>query len=489
MFFSRPSFYNIVFFRLYLKKTYAGRLLVFLSCRKSNNLLRCVIMEPRVFIKYMKLLTASFVAAFVVLTVCLGAATSAQDFDGLHSAGNGIDIDTHGRILPLSKEKSEALGKMMEELLEPLPESLDKKVTRRTISLKKLDTQVENIVEQFEVLPDSIRYLGGLTSIDYIVLVPEKNDILLVGPAEGWRSDAAGNVVGSQSGLPVLLFEDFLTALRLWNQSAVRSLVCTIEPTPETQAALARLHRQFTSITADNADAYSAALEEAYGDVPIKLTGVPESSRTARILVAADLKMKRIAFGLESSQIRNIPSYVGLISTNRPGNPPQFWLTSEYTATAHDSRKLTWRLGDVKIRVSSRATGGIDRAALTWCRSLEENYDALVRAQPVFGELRNTMTLSLAAALIHQENLLQRTNCTLPFLLDESNLKLLAHPVPRSVEYRSVKSRNGFLTIVACGGVEISPLAALRNNMRLDSRIDSERTKLLQVSGEEWWSQ
>jgi len=432
---------------------------------------------------------------FVLVVVCFGAAVCAQDAEELRFAGNGIDMDAQGRVIPLSKERSEALGSMMESVLEPLPVSLDRRVARRTLSLKKLDAEVKRIVEQYAVLPDSIRYLGGLTSIDYILAVPEENDLLLVGPAEGWKTDTAGNVVGAHSGLPILALEDFLTALRTWNQPNVsRTVSAAFEPAAETQTRLVRVHRQFPSIQAANADAYAAALEEAYGDVPIIISGVSASSRFARILVAADFKMKRIAFGLEPPPARNISSYISLVPANRPGVSPQFWLTPEYAATTHDSRKLTWQLGETKVRATPRTTGGIDRAALTWCRNWEQNYDALAKAHPVFGELRNNMKLALAAALIHQENLLQRANCRLTILLDETNLKLLDHPVPKMVEYRSVQSRNGFLTIVACGGVEINPLGGLRNNVRLDNRMDTERARLLQTAGvndggSEWWSQ
>ena len=431
-----------------------------------------------------------FFSVLVVCIACLGISVSfAQNFDDLRSAGNGIDVNADGRVIPLSPEKSEAIGKMMENVLEPMPENMERKVALRKISLKKLDAQVKEIVEQAEFLPDSIRYLGGLTSIDYIVAVPDENDILLMGPAEGWRTDAAGNVVGIQSGLPVLAFEDFLTALRLWNQpTAPRTIVCAIEPTQETVAKLAKLHQQYTNINANNVDAYFAALEEVNGDSSITLSGISASSRFARVLVAADFKMKRIALGLEPSQARNIPSYVGLISVSRPNISPQFWLAPEYAATTHDSKKLTWRLGELKIRASSRASGSMDRAAVNWCRSLEENYDSLAKAQPVFGELRNNMQLALAAALIRQENLLQKSDCKLTILLDEKKLKMVDYPAPKSVAYRPVKSQNGYSTVVAFGGIEMNPLGALRNNVKLDNRIDSERGRLIQTVGNDWWS-
>ena len=436
--------------------------------------------------------------SILVCVVCLGmAATFAQNFDDLRSAGNGIDVDADGRVFPLSQEKSETLGKMMANVLESPPEILDRRVPRRIISLKKLDAKVKEIVEQYEILPDVIRYLGGLTSIEYIIAIPEDNDLFLVGPAEGWRADAAGNVVGSQTGQPVLTLEDFLTALRLWNQPVVpRTVVCSIEPTAEAMTRLARLQQQFTFINADNADAYAAALEEAYGENPITIAGVSATSRFARILVAADFKMKRIALGLESSQVRDIPSYVSLISTSRPNISPRFWLVPEYAAITHDSTKLTWRLDDLRIRalshedyLSSQRNRSTDRAALTWCRSMEANYDALAKVQPVFGELRNNMRLALVAALIRQENLLQRANCTLTILLDNTRLSLIDYPEPKSVTFRSVRSRSGSSTIVACGGVEINPLGAVRNNVRLDNRIDTERARLIQTTGDEWWGQ
>ena len=411
----------------------------------------------------------------------------AQNFDDLRFAGNGIDIDTHGQVRPLSQEKAETLGRITANNMEPLPENLDRKVPLRKISLKNLDAQVKTIVDQLDFLPDTIRYLGGLTAIDYIVAVPEENDLLLIGPAEGWRTDAASNIVGNQSGMPVLVFEDFLTALRVWNHfTAPPTVFCSIEPTQETVTKLTRLHQQYTRIDANNADAYFVALEEVCGENPITIRGVAASSRFARVLVAADFKMKRIALGLEPSQVRNIPSYISLISSSRPNITPQFWLTPEYGTITHDSKRLTWRLGDVKVRASSRAPSGVDRATVNWCRSLEGNYDMLAKAQPVFGELRNSMRLALAAALIHQENLLQKANCNLTMLLDDVKLKLVDHPEPKSVAYQSVKSRNGYSIIVACGGVEINPLGTVRSNVRLDNRIDPERARLIRTTGGEW---
>ena len=432
----------------------------------------------------------------------------AQDFDSqtlydLRSAGNGIDVDHQGRVSPISKEKSTALGKLMQDVLEPPPENMNRQIARRTISLKKLDAQINHIVEHNDFLPDVIRYFGGLTSIDYVVAVPEENDLLLIGPAEGWRADAEGNVVGTQTGKPILVLEDFLTALRLWNNLNVPpdpgktiTIMCSFDPPLEMHNNFARLSREFPRIGAHNVEAYSSALSEISSEVPISLTGISESSRFARILVAADFQMKRIALGITASNVLNLPSYVSMVSVNQSHLSPQFWLAPHYTATTHDSRKLTWRLGDVKIRVQSRnlRSNAMDRAAFTWTNNFEANYDALAKSKPIFGELRNNMKIALTASLIHHENLFQRANCQLTILLDENKLPLMNYPVPEFVEFSSVQSRNGSQIIVAYGGIMINPFGNNRigtepDVIRLDNTMDSQRTRLLQFDGDEWWSQ
>ena len=440
--------------------------------------------------KHLSVVAALFIVWFGI-DQSLVVTSLAKGTDDMSFAGNGIDVDSEGRIRPLSQEELNTLGKMMEDVLEPIPPEKNQKATLRKISLKKLDAFVKTVVDKQEYLPDAVRYLGGLTNIDYIAAVPEEHDLLLIGPAEGWHADHAGNIVGNHSGMPIVMFEDFLTALREWNRPIPpKTIACSFEPAQEILTKLAGVQRQYTNINDKNAAAYAAALEEAYGDCPIKITGVPASSRFAKVLVGADFKMKRIALGLEPSKTRNIPSYVSGISVNRPNISPRFLLTPEYATTTHDSKKLTWRLGNPKVRASSQTTasGGVDRAALTWCRRLEENYDALAKAQPVFGELRNNMTLAYAAALIHQEKLLQKAGCELTILLDETNLKLVEQPAPKSVAYQSIKTQNGSSTIVACGSIEINPSTALQNNLRLDHKIDSERARLIETTGDEWWS-
>ncbi len=44
-----------------------------------------------------------------------------------------------------------------------------------------------------------MKALAGLTKIDYVLLYPESNEIVIAGPAEGFVEDSTGRVVGIET--------------------------------------------------------------------------------------------------------------------------------------------------------------------------------------------------------------------------------------------------------------------------------------------------
>jgi hypothetical protein len=255
--------------------------------------------------------------------------------------------------------------------------------------------------------------------------------------------------------------------------------------------------------TARDADAYAAKLEAAYGKNVVSIKGVPARSRFGKILVAADYKMKKIGLDQEPSLVRGLPSYISML-TGRPKQiNPRFWLAPEYTTVSHDSKKLTWELGTVKVKAlsddeyidsrssSRQSTGKLDPTAVRWCNAMTKNYDALGKVDPVFAELKSCMELAIVVALIHREGLLDAANCKLPTFSNETVLKMpkyqmLGYPTPQFVQSKSTIAKNGRSFVVACGGVEINPFGAV-DKAKLDSTIDKQRKKLLGTSGENWW--
>jgi hypothetical protein len=79
-------------------------------------------------------------------------------------------------------------------------------------------------------------------------------------------------------------------------------------------------------------------------------------------------------------------------------------------------------------------------------------------ADPVFGELRNCMQLALVGALVVHERLMERADCSLPAMAQDSMFKTAELPAPTQVDSRTsmVKSGNKW-NISVSGGVNIRP--------------------------------
>ena len=135
-----------------------------------------------------------------------------------------------------------------------------------------------------------------MQQIQYVLVYPEQNDIVLVGPAEGWKVAADGTVVGETTGKPVLLLDDLLVVLRAVNSPSPQVISCSIDPSEVGRQRVQRLK----SRSSDPRQA-AAALESALGSQEITIDGIPADSHFAGVLVAADYRMKQIGMGLTPS--------------------------------------------------------------------------------------------------------------------------------------------------------------------------------------------
>src|SRR5262249_12588875 len=83
--------------------------------------------------------------------------------------------------------------------LQKVPVYLNQPTKLRVISLKGLEEVIAACVKAGKPLPDEAKYLAGLTRVRYVFVYPEQNDIVLAGPAEGWKVNDQGDVVASTS--------------------------------------------------------------------------------------------------------------------------------------------------------------------------------------------------------------------------------------------------------------------------------------------------
>lgn len=413
-----------------------------------------------------------------------------QAIGGIGVNANGIVYNTPTQILSRHRET-------MVQNAEAISPEMGQSSELRKVSLKKLDREVRRCSEQGEFLPDAVRYLGGLTSITNVVAVPEENDVFLVGPAEGWTFDKSGAVVGKKSGKPIMLLEDLITLMRIWNSPNPEVLSCSIDPTNEGRMRVKELQRKTTARNFNPVE-YAKRLEEAFGLNTVKFTGVPADSRIARIMVAADYKLKQMGLGSEGAP-KGIHSFVSTInsSTNAAMNP-RFWLVPEYGSLSHSEDRLTWDLSDSRVKTLTESdyisstgsriqSGRSDRTALRWAEQMTQKYPNIAKNDVVFAELRNCMEMAVAVALIHKENLLPRTGCNPSTLWEPHEIELPRYAVPMGVKSIGVVEKKTGGVALGCGGVEINPWEALET-ASLNPELNRKRSSLVAFQGDQWWS-
>ena len=120
-----------------------------------------------------------------------------------------------------------------ERLFKVVPGAYADTAPLRKISLRRLEAAVAAAAKETQPLADEIRFLGGLQRIQYVFVYPERNDIVLAGPADGWKVDDAGITVAVTTGLPVMLLDDLLVALRGVDAAREEPISCSIELTAD----------------------------------------------------------------------------------------------------------------------------------------------------------------------------------------------------------------------------------------------------------------
>lgn len=406
------------------------------------------------------------VAAVAFLATALSARVGQAQF-GNRSAVGGVKVDVDGVLSNPQVSEMKDLRQAWQAGLQQVPEDLQKPTELRFVSLKRLEAEAAQAQQAGKPLPDAVRFMAGLQRVRYVLVYPDQHDVVLAGPAEGWRTDALGNVVGASSGRPVLLLDDLMAALRAAEQSNMTGISCSIDPTPE---GIARWRAIAGSLTANNGAQRAAdQIVEAVGPQRITVTGVPATSHMARTLVAADFRMKRLAMDFEKAPVDGLPSYLSMLS-GRSGHSnvmPRWWLAPNYEPIRRDVDGLTWELRGTGVKCmteedvmhsdgSIQHSGKSSAIAQKWADNFTAKFEELAREDSTFGQLRNVMDLAVVAALMSKEGLTQFAGLEMPQLVGGAELE--QYPAPRSVASQASlvkKGRNWIISV--SGGVQIFP--------------------------------
>ncbi len=418
---------------------------------------------------------------------------------GFRQAVGGVVVDGQGVLRKAGSVEMAGLRELRVEVLQGLPDDLKQSTNLRFVSLRRLNDEIakrRELIKMPMVTPE-MEYLGGLTRIKYVFVYPEEHDIVLAGPAEAIKCDAQGNMVGAVSGAPTLTLTNLLMALRTARSAARNPITCSIDPTPEGIQALQRFLRTQSTFGPNTV----AGVERAMGLQKITVTGVPPRSEFARTLVAADFQMKRLGMAIDRSPLKAVPSYLSLLSSTSTGlqsATPRWWMAPNYEPLHKDPEGLAWELRGPGVRVmtedafitetGAKPNGKASRAATLWAERMTENFDALSKHFPIFGDLRNAMDMAVIGALLVKENLPGKAGLEMPLLMNDDGVAIEQEfPVPQKVNtIGSVIKKGRRYIISASGGVDLNSWQVVQK-IESDTALTPIRKKSAYGGGKWWW--
>ncbi len=428
--------------------------------------------------------------------VCGAAATYAGGFFNQRSVG-GVAISTEGVLEAPTVQDERELEQLRQQTNLDVPAGLDEFTERRAVSLKRLEATIAQARAANKPIPAEALYLAGLQRVQYVFVYPEQKDIVLVGPAEGWKMDDLGNVVGRTTNRPVLMLDDLLVALRSGASSRVEPITCSIDPTPEGLQRLQDVASRLANI--GNPDQTLATIEDALGPQVVSVTGVPATSHFARTMVAADFRMKRLAMNFEEAPVDGLPSFLSMIPARGRGvnnMMPRWWLAPNYEPLAKTADGLAWELRGPGVKCMTeedyvsetgqkQSTGQASPAAQKWAQSMTDKFSELADHDSSFGHLRNIMDLAVIGALIEKEQLAASAGLEAPWLMGQEELDRYAAPTRTASKASAVRKRGGWV-ISASGGVEMAPWHVASEAETVEA-VGNARAEMSSDVDELWW--
>lgn len=394
---------------------------------------------------------------------------------GQAGLAGGIMIDAQGVVTPVfSKSRSAALERKRKAALagKYLPRDLNRFSKMRMISLVGLEKACEQYARTKKHVPLEIQYLAGLQRIDYVFVDPEKGDVVIAGPAEGFAPDSLGRIVGVTTGRPPLRADDLVIAIRALHKSRV--IGCTIDPQPERLAAMIKQNKNFPPArNLQVAMSRFAILARTLGNQNVEVWGVPAESHFGQALVEADYIMKLICIGRKRVRLRGFYPYLAVVGT-KANTMQRWWFEPLYDAFHTNRDETVFQFTGQRAQLKSQqeqvdGTGKRSPAKRTrkvtvrYARMFTEKFPELAERVPVFAELQNLMDLAILAALLEKKKLPEKVGWKMSLFLDPDRGHVIKGHAPRQVPstYNYKISNRRLVTGLVNGGVKINPRLAL----------------------------
>lgn len=418
----------------------------------------------------------------------------------------GVEIDANG-VLEVRRVDGAVARERIIAARQELSMELAKTSAMRKVSLNRLEAAIAEQLDSNQPLSEAMQAMAGLTSVDYVFFYPETGDIVLAGPAEGFFTDPSGRVRGIESGMPTILLEDVITALRAYpvGERGTSVISVSIDPTEEGLKRLNRAIAQVGNVGRGGEARVAQFLKDNLGLQTVTIKGVPATTHFAQVLVEADYRMKLIGIGLERLPIP-MKSYVERSAASRGSAAAmeRWYFEPNYECVLVSEDGLGMKLDGNAVRLIGAAElvdadgkrqerAKANRASQQFCNDFTTNFEAIAKTVPVYAQLKNMVDISIAAAFIQQQDYATQAGWGMELFMDESRLAVEKHTAPKQVEtaVNAIWNGNTLLTPLG-GGVSLQPKRALaKDAVRVDEAGDlvKPRANVAPVNLQplQWW--
>jgi Protein of unknown function (DUF1598) len=425
----------------------------------------------------------------------------------------GIEVDPNGLLRGLSRPETgnnlSSLGHRAREAA--LNSDMRAASSLRFVSLARLEKEVAKRLAEGRDIPESMQHLAGLSHTRYVCVDPDRHDVVIGGPAEGWRYNAQGIAVGRESGRATLFLDDFVTVLRTFAPQGAGYFNCQIVPREE---GLRRI-QQFVDesnargpIDASAAKSWIDQLQQQLGLQDVEINGIPADSRVAAVIFEADYRLKMIGIGKLPGG-PGIPSVFDLFPqtdevASQQLDALRWWLSMKYDAVLYSPDRNAFEIQgsavlcqseNEKISPSGQRihTGKSQAANRLFAANFTSHYRELAGADPVFADLQNIFDLSLVAALLTDNRIPERAGWNLGAFASGGAYQTAHYQTPKTimsvVNHHIYNGRN--IVVQVAGGVDgqIRNVLGDPHVFREAAKLTSAETKARapQLPEGRWW--
>ena len=436
------------------------------------------------------------------------------DGGGITQFESGIRVDPNGLLTRLTR--TELTNRLKTLGIRARNADLNKEMARpsglRLVSLTRLEQEIRRRMAEGKPVVETMKNLAGLYKIEYIFVFPENGEIVIGGPAAGWRYNEKGQPLAMDTGKPTLQLDDFVTVLRTFSTKGNNFFNCLIVPRKsglKQARAVAEASQKRGPLSPAGTRAFVNRLRKALGQQDVVVNGIPRDSRVARVIVEADYRMKLIGINRVRAGSK-IPSYFQLLARHPQKSQPaldalRWWLTMKYDAIVHSKNRNVFHIEgssvlcqgvNEKITSDGRRiqTGKADPVNRMFASNFTAHYGELAKRDLIFADLQNVFDLSLVAALIHHEKLAQKAGWNSGvFAVDGKYRPASYEPIKTVMSVSNHRVyRGGSVVIQVAGGVRADLMSVVRNKKlrktapRLGSMLASAKAPKL-PQGRWWW--